>query len=86
MELIDLKKDLRADFPALNKKILDKNLIYFDTAASAQKPQSVIDELSSFYSNHYSNVRMLEKKFKNLLMLSQKMKLFLQKMLLKVLI
>jgi cysteine desulfurase/selenocysteine lyase len=56
MELIDLKKDLRADFPALNKKILDKNLIYFDTAASAQKPQSVIDELSSFYSNHYSNV------------------------------
>ena len=24
MELIDLKKDLRADFPALNKKILDK--------------------------------------------------------------
>ena len=56
MELIDLKKDLRADFPALNKKILDKNLIYFDTAASAQKPQSVINELSSFYSNHYSNV------------------------------
>jgi cysteine desulfurase/selenocysteine lyase len=56
MELIDLKKDLRADFPVLNKKILDKNLIYFDTAASAQKPQSVIDELSSFYSNHYSNV------------------------------
>ena len=56
MELINLKKDLRADFPALNKKILDKNLIYFDTAASAQKPQSVIDELSSFYSNHYSNV------------------------------
>ena len=56
MELIELKKDLRGDFPALNKKILDKNLIYFDTAASAQKPQSVIDELSSFYSNHYSNV------------------------------
>ena len=56
MELIDLKKDLRADFPALNKKILDKNLIYFDTAASAQKPKRVIDELSSFYSNHYSNV------------------------------
>ena len=56
MELIDLKKDLRADFPALNKKILAKYLIYFDTAASAQKPQSVIGELSSFYSNHYSNV------------------------------
>ena len=54
MELIN--KDIRKDFPILEKKILDKNLIYFDTAASAQKPQIVIDEQNKFYSDSYSNV------------------------------
>ena len=54
--MIDVKK-IRDDFPILNRKILDnKNLVYFDTAASAQKPQIVIDEISNFYSNNYSNV------------------------------
>ena len=56
MEQQDLKSNIRADFPALNKKILKNDLIYFDTAASAQKPLIVINELSDFYSNHYSNV------------------------------
>lgn len=56
MEQQDLKNNIRADFPALNKKILKNDLIYFDTAASAQKPLIVINELSDFYSKHYSNV------------------------------
>jgi cysteine desulfurase/selenocysteine lyase len=56
MEQQDLKSNIRADFPALDKKILKNDLIYFDTAASAQKPLIVINELSDFYSNHYSNV------------------------------
>ena len=52
-----LHKDIRKDFPILSKKILKtKDLIYFDTAASAQKPQVVIDELNQFYKSHYSNV------------------------------
>ena len=56
MEQAELKNNIRADFPALDKKILKNDLIYFDTAASAQKPTVVIDELSNFYSSHYSNV------------------------------
>ena len=54
--MLDLKK-IRDDFPILNKKILDsKELVYLDTAASAQKPKVVIDEINSFYSNNYANV------------------------------
>ena len=54
--MLDIKK-IRKDFPILNKKILsNKNLIYLDTAASAQKPKVVIDEINSFYSNNYANV------------------------------
>ena len=54
--MLDIKK-IREDFPILNKKILNnKNLIYLDTAASAQKPKVVIDEINSFYSNNYANV------------------------------
>ncbi len=54
--MLDIKK-IRGDFPILNKKILNnKDLIYLDTAASAQKPKVVIDEINSFYSNNYANV------------------------------
>ena len=54
--MLDIKK-IRDDFPILDKKILDnKDLVYLDTAASAQKPKVVIDEINSFYSNHYANV------------------------------
>ena len=54
--MLDIKK-IRDDFPILDKKIIDnKDLIYLDTAASAQKPKVVIDEINSFYSNNYANV------------------------------
>ena len=54
--MLDIKK-IRDDFPILDKKILDnKDLVYLDTAASAQKPKVVIDEINSFYSNNYANV------------------------------
>ena len=54
--MLDIQK-IRDDFPILKKKILnDKDLVYLDTAASAQKPQVVIDEINSFYCNNYSNV------------------------------
>ncbi|MFL2900620.1 MAG: cysteine desulfurase [Candidatus Pelagibacterales bacterium] len=51
-----INSNIKNDFPIFSKKILDKDLIYFDTAASAQKPQLVTDEISDFYNNHYSNV------------------------------
>ena len=51
-----ISEKIREDFPILSKKILDKDLIYFDTAASAQKPLVVTNELSKFYKESYSNV------------------------------
>lgn len=47
---------IRKDFPMLNKKMHGHPLIYFDTAATAQKPQVVIDAISDFYTNHYGTV------------------------------
>lgn len=48
--------DLRNDFPILRKKIQGYPLIYFDTAATAQKPQVVIDAMRDFYTHHYGTV------------------------------
>lgn len=47
---------LRADFPMLQKKMRGHPLIYFDTAATAQKPHCVIDAISDFYQNKYGTV------------------------------
>lgn len=47
---------VRTDFPMLKKTMHGKPLIYFDSAATAQKPQSVIDALTHFYSNQYGTV------------------------------
>lgn len=46
----------RNDFPMLKTLMHGKPLVYFDTAATAQKPQIVIDTLSDFYQNHYGTV------------------------------
>lgn len=46
----------RKDFPMLHQTMHGKPLIYFDTAATALKPQSVIDCLSNFYQHHYGTV------------------------------
>ncbi|MBI5226740.1 aminotransferase class V-fold PLP-dependent enzyme [Candidatus Micrarchaeota archaeon] len=47
---------IRADFPILKRRFGKNKLAYLDNAASAQKPQAVIDALADFYANHYSNV------------------------------
>ena len=47
---------IRNDFPMLKKTMHGKPLIYFDSAATAQKPQSVIDTLTNFYAEHYGTV------------------------------
>lgn len=46
----------RKDFPMLNKTMHGKPLIYFDTAATAQKPQCVIDAMTRFYQKDYATV------------------------------
>lgn len=47
---------VRRDFPILSRRIHGKPLVYLDSAATAQKPQVVIDALSRFYSERCSNV------------------------------
>lgn len=46
----------RNDFPMLTKTMHGKPLIYFDSAATAQKPQCVIDAMSDFMTNNYGTV------------------------------
>jgi cysteine desulfurase/selenocysteine lyase len=47
---------IRADFPALNQTINGHPMVWFDNAATTQKPQVVIDALASFYAHDYSNI------------------------------
>jgi cysteine desulfurase/selenocysteine lyase len=47
---------VRADFPILRETVNGKPLIWFDNAATTQKPQSVIDRLSYFYTHENSNI------------------------------
>jgi cysteine desulfurase / selenocysteine lyase len=47
---------VRSDFPILSKEAFGKPLAYFDNAATTQKPLSVIEALSGFYSEANSNV------------------------------
>ena len=48
---------IRKDFPILQRKVRnDKNLVYFDNAATTQKPIQVINTITDFYTNHNSNI------------------------------
>lgn len=47
---------IRADFPILRETVNGKPLIWFDNAATTQKPQAVIDRLSYFYAHENSNI------------------------------
>jgi len=48
--------EIREDFPILKRKINNHQLIYFDNAATSQKPRQVIDAIKDFYENHNANV------------------------------
>ena len=45
---------IRNDFPAYRKK--DRNFIYLDSASTSQKPEFVIDAISSYYSSYAANI------------------------------
>jgi cysteine desulfurase/selenocysteine lyase len=47
---------IRADFPALAMQVYGQPLTYLDNAASAQKPQPVLDRLTRAYTSQYANV------------------------------
>jgi cysteine desulfurase/selenocysteine lyase len=47
---------LRADFPILDQQVHGKPLVYFDNAATSQKPRSVINALVHYYEHDNANV------------------------------
>ncbi|MGB1263684.1 MAG: SufS family cysteine desulfurase [Cognaticolwellia sp.] len=48
--------DFRQQFPILNSKVNGKNLVYFDNAATSQKPSCVIDSHNHYYQVNNANV------------------------------
>jgi cysteine desulfurase/selenocysteine lyase len=47
---------IRADFPILDQEVRGQRLIYFDSAASSQKPRQVIEALDRYYLHDHANV------------------------------
>ena len=47
---------LRPDFPILHQKVHGQPLIYFDNAATTQKPRAVLDALRNYYEHDNANV------------------------------
>jgi cysteine desulfurase/selenocysteine lyase len=48
--------EIRKDFPILRRRIGGNQLIYFDNAASSQKPIQVLEAVKNFYETSYANV------------------------------
>ena len=48
--------EIRSMFPILSRKVYGKNLIYFDNAATSQRPQSVIDEWNRISTESNANI------------------------------
>ena len=47
---------IRSDFPILKRKVNGSPFVYFDNAATSQKPNQVIDSISDYYRNYNSNI------------------------------
>ncbi|WP_462281048.1 aminotransferase class V-fold PLP-dependent enzyme [Salinivirga cyanobacteriivorans] len=48
--------DIRRQFPILEQQVYKKDLVYFDNAATTQKPQVVIDVLDEYYKKYNANI------------------------------
>lgn len=55
MNTLDINA-IRNDFPILHQKVNDHDLVYFDNAATTQKPKAVIDAIRCYYEQDNSNV------------------------------
>jgi cysteine desulfurase / selenocysteine lyase len=49
-------EEIRKKFPILHQQVNGKPLVYFDNAATSQKPKSVIDALSAYYQHDNANI------------------------------
>ena len=52
---MDIQK-IREDFPILSRTVYGKPLVYFDNAATTQKPQYVIDKTNNYYERYNANI------------------------------
>ena len=55
MSVLDIVK-IRKDFPILDEKINGKDLVYFDNAATTQKPSVVLEALANYYGHYNANI------------------------------
>lgn len=53
--MLDVEK-IREQFPVLHQKVNGRDLVYFDNAATSQKPQVVIDSLIDYYKGYNANI------------------------------
>lgn len=53
--MFDVNK-IRADFPILKRKVHGHNLVYLDSGATSQKPESVIKAMDDYYRNTNANI------------------------------
>lgn len=53
---LDTLTQIRAEFPILHQEVNGKPLVYFDNAASNQKPLSVLNALDHYYRNDHANI------------------------------
>src|SRR5665647_1958473 len=51
----DIQK-IRSYFPVLHQKVYDKPFVYFDSAASAQKPVQVLMSIEKLHNDYYGNI------------------------------
>ena len=53
--MLDIHK-IRADFPILKRKIKGQNLVFLDSGATSQKPESVLRAMDDFYRSNNANI------------------------------
>ncbi len=53
---MSLRPGVKADFPLLERKVNGRPIVYLDSAASSQKPQSVLDAMTKYYATTNANV------------------------------
>ena len=49
-------ENIRAQFPILSQKVNGRDLVYFDNAATSQKPYTVIERIDNYYKNENANI------------------------------
>ena len=51
-----LDRETRSDFPILERFVNGRRLVYLDSAASSQKPRSVVEAMTRYYETNHANV------------------------------